>query len=190
MTLSAEKLLAIASNYWDSSKDFYLRQETSPRTERLQAAWSRELEDVERWWSFQDDLQRSLPGFELKLMGSTADAGFRLIAYPILCTQLPRYNWSIVGCISILAPVYAVYAVAYEDTGGKRSHFNALFEPALPGMDFPVRVISKKIEETFGFSALSSDIARTPVPLFVESKEPPHTTLFHVLFTSEPTSIP
>lgn len=190
MTLSAEKLLAIASNYWDSSKDFYLRQETSPRTEKLQAAWTRELENVERWWSFRDDLQRSLPGFELKLMGSTADAGFRFIVYPLLCSQLPRYNWSIVGCVSILAPVYTVYAVEYDYTDGKRSQFKAIFEPTLPGMDFPVRVISRKIEETFSFSAVPSDIARTPIPLFVESKEPPHTTLFDALFTSEPASIP
>jgi len=189
MTLSTEKLLAIARNYWDSDKDFSSRQETSPRAERRQTAWTQELENIDRWWTFRDDLQRALPGFELKLMGSTADAGFRLMAYPILCTQLPRYNWSVVGCISILAPVYTVYGVAYEYVDGKRSHFKAIFEPDLPGMDFPARVMARNIEETLGFSPVPSEIARTPVPLFVESKEPPHTTLFHALFTSEPTSI-
>ncbi len=190
MTLSAEQLLTIAQDYWDSSKDFYLRQETSPRTQRLQALWSRELENIDRWWSFRDDIQRVLPEFEVKLMGSTADAGFRFIAYPLpIHPPLPR-PWTLVGCVSLLAPVYAVYGVEYDEEQGRRSHFRARFELDLPGMAQPAHRIARKIEEVLDYEPMPEELARMPVPLFVESREPPHTTLFHALFTSEPASIP
>ncbi|EPX58441.1 hypothetical protein D187_003913 [Cystobacter fuscus DSM 2262] len=42
----------------------------------------------------------------------------------------------------------------------------------------------------FGFSAVSREIAETPVPLFAGLIEPPETTLFHTLFTNAPSSIP
>jgi hypothetical protein len=46
------------------------------------------------------------------------------------------------------------------------------------------------IEASFGFSAVSREVAETPVHLFAGLLEPPKTTLFHTLFTSAPNSIP
>jgi hypothetical protein len=57
-------------------------------------------------------------------------------------------------------------------------------------MVFPASVVARKIEATFGCSVVPREIAETPVPLFIEFKAPPETTLFHALFTSEPSSIP
>ncbi|HEX5751118.1 MAG TPA: hypothetical protein VFZ09_33140 [Archangium sp.] len=190
MPLSAEQLLGIARSYWRSDKDYYLRQEKSPETERLQALWERELEKVERWKAFLKDLQQELPGFSIGNVVTTADASFRCIAYPVKGTPPPSFDQAVVGCVSILAPVYIIYGVEYERTGASRSNPRIVFEPLPPGMRFPADVIARRIEAVFGVSALPRDIAEVPVPLFVEWKEPPNTTLFHALFTSEPGNLP
>ncbi len=66
----------------------------------------------------------------------------------------------------------------------------AFFEPLPPEMRSPADVMARNIEEIFGFNALPREIAEIPVPLIVHWKEPPHTRLFHALFTSEPESLP
>jgi hypothetical protein len=57
-------------------------------------------------------------------------------------------------------------------------------------MRAPADIVSRRLETTFGVSTLPREIAETPIPLYVEPKEPPNTTLFHALFTSEPESLP
>jgi len=183
-------LLGVARKYWRSDKDYYLRQEKSPETERLQTLWGRELEKIERWKVFLYDLQQELPGFTIGSTGSTCDAGFRCVAYPVRGSPLPPFNWVVVGCVSILAPVYIVYGVEYERINGARRNPKLQFAPLSPDMRFPASVIARKIETTFGFAELPREIAETPIPLFVEWKEPPDTTLFHALFTSRPDTLP
>jgi hypothetical protein len=190
MPLSAEQLLDIARSYWRSDKGYYLRQEKSPETERLQALWDQKLEKIERWKAFLNDLQHELSGFSIGNVVTTADASFRCIAYPVTGTPLPPFNHAVVGCVSILAPVYIIYGLEYEQRDGPRRHQKIVFEPLPSGMRFPADVIARKIETTFGVSALPREFAETPVPLFVEWKEPPETTLFHALFTSEPGNLP
>lgn len=189
MTPSAEELLTIARQYWDSSKNFLLNQEASPERRRLQALWAQERQHMERWWAFLSDLKKALPGFILGNIVTTADASFRCMVYPDSGQAPSGHSWAVVGCVSILAPVYAVYSVEYEYANGKRLDFRTHFEPNLPGMELPARTMATQIEKSFGFSPVPPEVARTPVPLFVEFKEPPHTTLFHALFTSEPESI-
>ncbi|MCY1076865.1 hypothetical protein [Archangium lansingense] len=145
---------------------------------------------MERWKAFLSDLQQALPGFTIGNVVTTADASLRCVAYPVTGTHLPPSNQVVVGCVSIVAPVYIIYGVEYERIGGARRHPRIDFEPLPPGMRFPADIMARKIEATFGVSALPREIAETPVPLFVEWKEPPHTTLFHALFTSEPGNLP
>lgn len=190
MPLSAEQLLGIARKYWRSDKDYYLRQETSPETQRLQGLWEQKLEKIERWKAFLHDLLHELSGFSVGNVVTTADASFRCIAYPVTGTPLPPFNHAVVGCVSIVAPVYIIYGVEYEHIGGTRRNPKIVFEPLPPSMRFPADVIARRIEATFGVSALPRELAETPVPLFVEWKEPPDTTLFHALFTSEPGNLP
>ncbi len=190
MPPSADQLLDIARRYWRSDKDYYLRQEKSPETERLQALWERELGKVAHWKAFLQDLQQELPGFTIGNVITTADAGLRCIAYPVTGTPLPPFHQAVVGCVSIVAPVYIIYGVEYARMGGARTPPRIVFEPLPPEMRFPADVIARRIETTFGVSALPRELAETPVPLFVEWKEPPDTTLFHALFTSEPGNLP
>jgi hypothetical protein len=104
---------------------------------------------------------------------------------------LPPFDWAIVGCVSILAPLYIVYGVEYGRVGNrKRLNPRLRFEPFPPEMRHPAEVIARKIEESFGVGKLSRESAETPVPLFVQWVEPPETTLFHALFTNEPSNVP
>ena len=94
------------------------------------------------------------------------------------------------GCVSILAPIYTVYAMQYVLRKDQRTGRRLLFEPLPPPMQSVADVISTRIEETFGYSKLPREIAETPIPLFVQWVEPPETTLFHALFTNEPDNVP
>jgi hypothetical protein len=190
MTLSKERLLAVAQEYWDSSQDFLLKQEASPERRRLQALWDQKLENMEPWNAFLGGLRNELPDYVVGSTLTTADASLRCVIYPPKESRPPSSCWIVVGCVSILAPVYILYGVECEYVGGRLRNHKASLVQVPPGMDFPARVVARRIETTFGYSAVPREIAETPVPLFIEFKEPPETTLFHALFTSEPSSIP
>ena len=66
-----------------------------------------------------------------------------------------------------------------------------LFFNALPhSMLRPAAVLARRMEARFGVTALPPELAATPVPFYVDWREPPHTTLFHALFSSEPDNVP
>lgn len=63
-------------------------------------------------------------------------------------------------------------------------------EPLPPEMQAPAKLIARKIEARYGAEALPRELAELRIPLIVEFKEPPETTLFHALFTSQPENLP
>ena len=189
MTLTKEDLLSTARSYWDSSHDFLLRQEASPERKKLWALWDEKIKDLSQWNSLLRTLKGDLPGYIVGSAVVPADASFRCVVYPAKESRRESC-WVVVGCVRILAPVYVVYGVECDCVEGQLKNPRAnLFQPP-PGMALPAKVVARAIEETFGFSELPHEIAETPVPLFVNWQEPPQTTLFHALFTSEPSSIP
>jgi hypothetical protein len=190
MTLSTEQLLAIARSYWRPDDDSYRRQEWSPEAERLEARWEQELARLDRWHAFLQDLRQELPSFTIGDGTATPDACFRCIAYPVRGNPLPPFPWVVVGCTSILVPHFIIYGLKYQLIGGARHDPRLLFEPLPPEMQVPADLITRRMEETFGVSKLPRELAETPVPLFVEWKKPPHTTLFHALFTNAPENVP
>jgi hypothetical protein len=190
MNPSTAQLIAIARDYWRPDKEYRLRQEKSPEDKRLEARWTQELEKLDRWHAFLRELRQELPGFTIGDGTATPDACFRCVAYPVQGRPLPPYRWVVVGCVSILAPIYIVYAVEYDRIGGERHNPRFSLEPFPPELQLPADVIARKIEGAFGFSKLPREIAETPVPLFVQWVEPPETTLFHALFTNEPDNVP
>ncbi|MFP2932824.1 hypothetical protein ACLESO_48305 [Pyxidicoccus sp. 3LG] len=188
--LTAQRLLEIASRYRDTTKDFYLRQEPSPQYERLAALWRQELARIERWQAFLRSLDQEFPGFTFGDGTAPLSPCFRCIAYPAEGYPHPGVLWAVVGCVSILAPVYTLYGVEFELEGRVRKKSTVLFEP-LPERMAPVaRGMGARLEKEFGVALLPRELASTRVPLFVESKEPPDTTLFHALFTDRPEIIP
>lgn len=188
MPLSAEQLLAIARNYFRSDKEYENKLVNSPEHIRLCDLWDEKLKKLDQWWAFLEELEKELPGFTIGDGTATANTSFRCSAYP---PRDPTYlrPWVVVGCVSILAPIYTVYGVQFEYSGKKHSGYKVFLDVLPPEMRYPAEVIARRLEATFEVRALPHEIAQTPIPLIVDWKEPPHTTLFHALFTSEPQSI-
>jgi hypothetical protein len=193
MPLSAEDLLAVVRNYFRPDKDFNYTLESSPEYERFSEQWERALERMDRWKAFLRELRGALPDFDIGNATATCDSCFRCAAYPKEKTRPMTSRWAVVGCLSILAPVYTVYGVHYSyrytDKGRERSDEVFLYSLP-PEMQGPASVIARGIEATFGVEALPREIAETRIPLIVEPQEPPDTTLFHALFISEPEKVP
>jgi hypothetical protein len=190
MSPTTEQLLVIARGYWRADKAYHSRTDSSPEHQRLEALWEEELKHLDRWWAFLEELERELPEFRIGDATATPDASFRCAAYAPPDPAPEASGLIVVGCVSILAPVYTLYGVHYTRMGNKR-HAPRVHLPPLPAeMRRPAEVIARRIEATFGVTALPPDIAHTPIPLHVEPREPPDTTLFHALFTSEPERLP
>jgi hypothetical protein len=190
MAISPEQLISLVKDYWPSNRDPHSSQEPGPEAMRLHERWEQELKSIHRWWAFLEELERELPDFSIGDATATPDACFRCVAYPAKDRPQPALRWVVVGCVSILAPVYTVYGVQFEYSETTRL-FRALdFDPRRPEIRAPAEVIARKIEAAFGSSALPREVAETPVPLFVQWKAPPETTLFHALFTNEPGILP
>jgi hypothetical protein len=187
MTIARERLTDIVRNYWRADKLYDYRPEKSPEQERLWEAWERELANIDRWWALLDDLEVDLPDFTIGDATATLDACFRCVAYS---GKSHPHRFAVVGCVSILAPVYANYGVQYETVSAMQGAPRVVFDPLQHEMRAPADVIARRLEATFGAVALPREVAETPIPLVVHGKEPPHTTLFDALFTSQPESIP
>ncbi len=187
MTLSSEQLISIARNYWSTTDEYYLQGEASPENKRLGALWEQEIKKLDQWWAFLEELEGALPEFTIGDATTTSDANFRCVAY---WGEKPLRDFAVVGCVSIIAPVFIIYGLEFGVAKGRRTVRRVCFEPLPAEMQKPARIMADKIEKTFKVSALPRELAETPVPLFVERKEPPHTTLFHALFTHMPESVP
>ncbi len=179
MKPSIEELLAVARDYWPSSLEASLHPETCPEYHRLQERWRQELTRLDRWYAFLDGLKNDLPGFIVGDATATVDACWRCAVYPRECNASPS-DWAVVGCVSILTPVSTLYAI----------HQGEFFSPPPSEMRAVSDVLTRSIESTWKVVTLSRDITQTPAPLWVDPHQPPDTTLFHALFTSQPGSLP
>ena len=190
MTLSVEELSSIARRYWRPDRAFDFSPENSPEAERFLDLWEQELKRMDQWRALLREWGAALPDFSIGNATATCDACFRGVVYPKTEGGPRTHDWRVVGCVSILAPVYVVYGVRYGQRDDERTQGRALFDALPPEMQAPADIVASKIEVAFGFAALPRDIAETPIPLVVERKEPPQTTLFHALFTSVPERVP
>jgi hypothetical protein len=190
MSLSAKALLSLVRNYYRPDKDFDLRPENSPEAERFLTLWVQERKKMDQWEAFVDELRAALPALEVSNITSTCDASFRCAVYPSEKKPTHPGRWVVVGCVSILAPVYAIYGLHLSYSGKQRIDERVFLHSLPPEMQAPAQVVASKLEAMFGVAPLPRELADTPVPLIVEPKEPPHTTLFDALFISRPASVP
>jgi len=184
--LTAESLTALVRNYYRADRDFDIRRENSPEAERFLSRCGQEFEKMDQWDAFVEELQAALPQRLVSNITTTSDASFRCAVYSRAQNAPPPSRWAVVGCVSILAPVYAIYGVQFSDKGRQRITEHVFLESLPPEMRAPAEVVASKLEATFGLTALPRELARTPVPVIVEFKEPPQTTLFDALFISQP----
>ena len=190
MIPSKEELLAIIRKYYDSSNAFMFTTELSPETKRHDEIWKQWIANMDPWYAFRDELRSALPNYIIGETYPSMDGGPRCMVYLPKESWSPKSNWDVVGCVSLLAPVYFVYGVEWDYIDGRRQNFRASFEQPPPNMAWPAQAVASAIEKMFGFSAVPRELAETPVPLYAGSLEPHETTLFHTLFTSDPSNIP
>jgi hypothetical protein len=190
MSLNAEQLLAIARNYWPADMEAHLRPDTSIVHARLQALWARELGKMEQWRAFLGELERDLPDFIIGNATAPGDGSFRCAAYFREGRISPGIDRVVVGCVSVLAPVYTIYGMESEYRGRKRIRDTVFHEPLPADMKAVADVMSHRIRATFDVQALPRELAETRVPLIVDPVMPPDTTLFHALFVSKPERVP
>lgn len=187
---SRDELLAIARQYFRPDKEYNVRLDNSPEAERFHAIWRQAMQRMDDWWALVGDLKKDLPDFTLGNITATSDSCFRCGAYaPRVHPQEPSH-WVVVGCMSVMAPLYTVFGVRFEISGRERIAQEAVFAPLPPEMRPAAEAMARRIEGRFGASPLPLDVAMTPIPLIVEPQEPPDTTLFHALFTAEPENVP
>lgn len=74
----------------------------------------------------------------------------------------PQYD-AVICLLSLLAPVYALYASHSEEQGSKRDHWTA-YPPLPPEFQSHEAKLSALIETTFGFTRLSNEVLFLPVP--------------------------
>jgi hypothetical protein len=191
MALTTEQLLSIARNYWPGDMDTYLRPETSVFHARFEELSDREFKRIDEWRAFVRALRGELTS-DLKVCDITApgDGCFRCAAYFHEVRTPPNIEWVVVGCVSMLAPVYTIYGVQSEYRGKKRIRDTVFYEPLPLDMQAIADVMARGIRVTFGVEALPREIAETRVPLFVFPVVPPDTTLFHAFFISRPERVP
>lgn len=191
MTPSAEELLAIARRYWREDKLYDFRLDHSPEFDRLEALWNEKLKEIDRWWALLGDLRKELPGYTIGDGTAPVNGCYGALVYPPRekALQRPQICWVVVGYLSILAPVYTVYCVRREFLGKQFRGAKAFLGPAPLELRDIAEVVAQRIEANYGATALPLEIAQTPVPLYVHFMEPPRTTLFHALFSSEPENV-
>jgi|SRR6218665_17270 len=190
MLPSKETLTEVVQHYYNSSSDFLFTLEPSLEESRRQALWTRWIENMEPWKAFRARLRSELPDYGTGETYSSADGGPRCMIYPPKNSLTASSNWIVVGCVSLLAPVYFVYGVECDYAEGRLLNDRASFGQPPPSMAFPAQVVAGTIEAVFGYGMVTREVAETPVALFAGLLEPPKTTLFHTLFTSAPHSIP
>jgi hypothetical protein len=192
MDSSPEQLLSIARKYWRADRSYDGRQVNSPEYDRLCDLWDERLrKDHGRWGAFLDALRPELPDYEIgNATVGPAASSFRFVAYARSPRSPPPFRFALVGCVSILAPLYTVYGVQYDFVGRERHNPRVSFEPLPSEMRAPADLISRKLEAAFDVHRLPREVADTLIPLFVHNMEPPRTTLFHAFFDSQPDNLP
>jgi hypothetical protein len=184
---SPAQLIETVRNYYRPDRIYDNSSESSPESKRLTALWDRVLKDHGQWLSLLSEVRRELPGCVVGDATATCDASLKCTAY---IEKTDSHERVVVGCLSILAPVYVVYGVTYDIVSNKRDRATLSLEQLPAEMRPAAYVVSSQIEARFGATALPIGVAQTRIPFYVDWQEPPKTMLFHALFTSEPTHLP
>lgn len=195
MKLTVQELIARASHYWPADFEWHARGERPPEIDRLFGLYKQEWpRRGAQWLALVADLRQELPGYSIYNSTVPSDPSFRCTLRPPKEQRQPRLEQMVVGCLSLIAPVYAVYGLEYEYEykRGKRlqSSNNRLFLDELPQeLREPADIVARRMEAHFRVERLTPDVAATPVPLYVDLTFPPHATLFHALLSSHPDSV-
>jgi hypothetical protein len=153
------------------------------------------MADRSRWLTLRSALAEAFPGTSVgDATAYTHDGGYRCCVYAIEPRDsVDGVSLEVVGCVSLLAPLYFVYGTQHRYRGGKRDHpAAAIFLESLPeALTSSASKVARTIESVFGYQPLPVQLAAVPIPgLCLEHFEPGRATLFRALFTLEPALLP
>lgn len=191
--LSASELMEVCRQYYPAGRTLDDHEHgASPEWQRFHSRWHEAMADRSRWLTLRSALEEAFPSVSVgDATAYTHDGGYRCCVYAIE----PRDGVSleVVGCVSVLAPLYFVYGTQHRYRGGKRENpASAIFLDSLPeALSPPTSKVARAIESVFGYQALPVQLASVPIPgLCLDHFEPGRATLFRALFTLEPALLP
>jgi hypothetical protein len=194
MKLTVEALVVRASHYWPADLEWYERGERAPENDRRLALCQQQWQQRgEQWSALVAGLRQHLPNYSIQDATAPSEPCFRCSVYLPEKQLKPRLVQVVVGCLSMIAPVYTVYGLQYEFRPKKfykKSNQQLFLDTLPPEMLEPADVVARRIEARFDAERLTREVAATPVPLHVGITSPPNATLFHALISEQPTSVP
>jgi len=136
----------------------------SEEAQRLNRLLRETMKDMQAWNGFIQRLHEEFPGCPLwdRTLLQHDPCYICEIALPGMEMGGDRYD-AIICLLSLLAPVYALYAEHYLDTGPLRESW-LRFPPFPPEYQAHEAKLASLIESTFGFTRLTHEVLSTPVP--------------------------
>jgi hypothetical protein len=184
--LTTEELIAIVHRFYPANLEGNdPRYDASEEFQRLVAVREGAMADTRVWDSFFQRLREAVPDCRVENWSTLRyDACRRCRVYLTGTTPASTEVRAVVGLVSILAPVYAIYA-SHQSYEGQRVANTRVSFPPLPA-EFLAHeaTLDALIRSSFGFERLPNEVLFTPVPdLQVGNKAPVDVQLIDCLFT-------
>ncbi|MFE8598315.1 hypothetical protein [Archangium violaceum] len=183
---TADELVAIVHRFYPSNLEGNdPRYDVSVEFQRLIAAREAAMADTQVWDSFFQRLRDAVPGCHVENWSTLRyDACRRCRVYLPGTTPTSTEAKAVVGLVSILAPVFAIYASHQTYEGQRVSNTHVHFPPLSTEFHEHETTLDGLIRASFGFERLPNHILFTPVSdLQVGNKAPEKVQLIDCLFT-------
>ncbi|MFE8603334.1 hypothetical protein [Archangium violaceum] len=193
---TVSELMEVCRQYYPAGRTLDDHEHAaSPEWHRFHARWHEAMADRSRWLTLRGALEEAFPGISVgDATAYTHDGGYRCCVYSIEPQdKADGVSWEVVGCVSLLAPLYFVYGTQHRYRAGRReSPAVALFLESLPeALTSSASKVTRAIESVFGYQPLPVQWVSVPIPgLCLDHFEPGRATLFRALFTLEPALLP
>jgi hypothetical protein len=183
--LTTEQLLAVCYAHYPRHLDYADPQhEASPETQRLRAALAAAMQDHSRYRQLVTTLRDRHP--ELGWADWTylrREPGYIFIMTTTPVDESTKQWTTVVACISVIAPVYFIYAQHLRDVDGREVGENDY--RLVPEAQWLVDEMAREIEAVFSYVPLTREQAFTRVPeLRINDLAEGEATIFDCLFTS------
>lgn len=190
-----EELIDVVRRYYPVGRTPYdHNHEASPEWHRFMDLWHGFIDDRSRWLALDDLLTREFSGITVgDATAYTHDGGCRCCVYAIEPESTEEgISKEVLGCVSLLAPVYYVYGT--QDRILKRKRIEVtVFLDTLPEELAPYAAkVARGIETVFtGYTPFPKEWLHVPLPdLCADGIYFGKWTLFNLLFTLQPDNFP
>lgn len=187
-SLTASELMAIAHRFYPVNLEGNdPRHADSEEFQRLVAAREHALGNTQTWDLFFQRLREATPGCHIENWSTLRyDACWRCRVY-LPGTQPTSIDVkSVVGLVSILAPVFAIYSSHQTYVGQRVASTQIDFPPLSTEFQSQETALEALIRASFGFERLPNDLLFTPVKdIQAGNKASDKVQLIDCLFTDD-----